>query len=240
MFKSNQINLLKEEFDSNKNSHSYIFYTNDFFCCQNDIYNLIKYIYKCDNLEYLSSDLYVIKSSTKRNIVKEEINGLKDFLKTTTYLNKKKLYLIEEAHKLNTTSANMILKCLEEPTDGVIALFITDNLDAVLNTIKSRCQIVNVFYDKLAQETTFINNELYNLIFYSNKYKTLLNIKKNLEKYDRDQLVDLFKSTINTIISKNEINKLYNIKILNEAITMLNANVNIDYIFDYILLKRSE
>ena len=242
MFISNKFDLLKNEFDNNINSHSYIFYTNDFFSCQNDVYNLVKSIFMKDNLNLLESDFVVIKKNDKKNILKEDMMDLKNFFQNTTYLNDKRVYLIEEAHKLNSTTSNMILKFLEEPLEGVIALFITDNLDMVLDTIKSRCQIINVFYDKINDTKSDLNIEKLNdLLFNKNNYISLIKIKKEFEDLDRNSLIVLFKKDFDIICQETQnYDTLNKIRVLNNAITLLNNNVNIDYVFDYMLLKGSD
>ena len=53
------------------------------------------------------------------------------------------IYIIKNCEKLNSSSANCILKFLEEPEDDIIAILLTDNINMVLPTIKSRCQILN-------------------------------------------------------------------------------------------------
>ena len=52
--------------------------------------------------------------------------------------------IIKETEKLNASSANTILKFLEEPEDGIIAILLTDNRYHVLDTILSRCQILSL------------------------------------------------------------------------------------------------
>ena len=242
MFQSDKFIELKKEFDNKNNSHSYIFYTNDFFSCQKDVYELVRCIFNEKNLNILESDFFVVKKSDKKNILKEDMIDLKNLFQNTSYLNNYRVYLIEEAHKLNSTTSNMILKFLEEPMDGVIALFITDNLDAVLDTIKSRCQIVNVFYDiKTNVDISESVEKLNTLLFNSNKYISLVNIKKEFDGFDRNELIDLFKESLNYYCKKNlEPDILRKINVLNNAITMLSANVNFDYVFDYILLKGSD
>ena len=170
---------------------------------------------------------------------KDDMVDLKSFFQKTSYINNNRIYLIEEVHKLNSTSANMILKFLEEPMKGVIAFFITDNLDAVLPTIKSRCQIVNTFYG----DSKEIDNgnkeylELNKVLFVDNKYYSLLKIKKKYEKKERNELIIMFKDLLeyyyNLDFNKENISR---IKLLNESINLLNCNVNTDYVFDYILL----
>ena len=125
MFNNSDFDLILNDFNNNKNSHSYIFYTNDFFACRNDINNLVKKIFSVEEIDEVLSDFIVISSDDKKNILKDDVYRLKELFQNKSYLNKKRIYLIEEAHKLNPTSANMILKFLEEPSPGVVGLFIT-------------------------------------------------------------------------------------------------------------------
>lgn len=241
MFISETFEEIKNEFNINKNSHSYMFYTNDFFSCQQDINELIKHLFKTDNLELVGADYIVIKRNDKKNILKEDMQNLKNFFQNTSYLNNYRVYLIEEAHKLNSTTSNMILKFLEEPLDKVIAFFITTNLDAVLPTIKSRCQIVNTFYnDPNNMEETDIS-VIKDFLYNNNKYFGIVKAKKYFEKYDRNELIDLFNNYLNSCYMKEfDVNNLAEIKKINKAIGMLNNNVNVDYVFDFIFLESGE
>lgn len=48
--------------------------------------------------------------------------------------------LVEDAHRLNGPSANMLLKTLEEPPPGTHFLLVTHRPEAMLSTIRSRCE----------------------------------------------------------------------------------------------------
>ena len=50
-----------------------------------------------------------------------------------------KVYLIEDAEKMNAAAQNAILKTIEEPPQFAVILLLTNNLDACLPTILSRC-----------------------------------------------------------------------------------------------------
>lgn len=52
----------------------------------------------------------------------------------------RKIYIIHEADRMNVKSANKLLKYLEEPDGHVTAIFITNNINALIPTIRSRCQ----------------------------------------------------------------------------------------------------
>lgn len=54
----------------------------------------------------------------------------------------RKIAIIDDASAMNTESANAFLKTLEEPQPHALLLLIADNLDALLPTIRSRCQTV--------------------------------------------------------------------------------------------------
>ena len=236
MYNNHNFNNIKNDFDNNRNSHSYMFYTNDFFRCRNDVETLIKHLFKNDNIKSFQNDYVVINRSDKKNILKEDMSNLKSFFQNTSYVNKYRVYLVEEAHKLNSSSANMILKFLEEPLDGVIAFFITTNLDAVISTIKSRTQIINVFYETGNSDKVVDFNQIEEF-FSLNKYIAQFKAKDFFKKYDRVQLIDLFTKYLeycySNLIDDNNITR---IKKINGIISLLNNNVGIDYVFDYLFL----
>ena len=236
MFNSAVFNNLQEFFLNNKNSHSYIFYTNNFELCQNDVYKLVKKIFNVNSINLISSDFIVVSKTDKKNILKDDMSDLRNFFQKTSYLNDKRVYLIEEAHKLNSTTANMILKFLEEPLKGVIAFFITTNLDSVLSTIKSRCQIVNCFYEQ-STDVNIDYKELVDNIFINNPYENLFNLKKVFDKFDRSELINIFNDYLNFYYLNFDVKYKNRIFVVNKAINMLNNNVNVDYIIDYISIE---
>ncbi len=63
----------------------------------------------------------------------------------------RKVYILEHVDRMTTQAANSLLKFLEEPPDGVLAILITENSHAVLPTILSRCQILP--FSPLSAET---------------------------------------------------------------------------------------
>lgn len=55
-----------------------------------------------------------------------------------------KVYIIECAETLGDSAANAFLKTLEEPPASVRIVLLTDDYDAVLPTIVSRCQVIRL------------------------------------------------------------------------------------------------
>ena len=128
------------------------------------------------------------------NIVKKEqlIDLQQSFLVKPT-LGKKMVYVINGADKLHVSSANTILKFLEEPSEDIVAILLTDNLQKVLPTIKSRCQNL-IFKNKKEEEINKLD-----ILF--KDYKEKID-----EKEDKEEVVNNFKN--NCISFINQIEKL--------------------------------
>ena len=56
-----------------------------------------------------------------------------------------KIFFFPDAEQLTEAAANSFLKILEEPPPGVVFLFTAVRSDRILPTIRSRCQIYNLF-----------------------------------------------------------------------------------------------
>ena len=143
---------------NNKISHAYLIELNNYDLDLNYIYDFIKMIL-C-NLKYedlVDSDNSIISLIDNRNypdiveiepdgmfIKKEQLLSLQREFSNKSLLDNKRIYIIKQAECLNKSSANTMLKFLEEPEDDIIALLLTNNRYHVLETIRSRCQILNL------------------------------------------------------------------------------------------------
>lgn len=77
-------------------------------------------------------------------IKKEQLEELQQEFSKKSIESENKIYIINGAEKMNLSAANSILKFLEEPEPGIIAILLTDNIYQLLDTIISRCQIVSL------------------------------------------------------------------------------------------------
>ena len=81
-------------------------------------------------------------SKSNKEIIRiEQIRNIKKFLGQKSIESDKKIVLIVDAHLLNEAASNCLLKTLEEPTNGLFIL-LTSNLNLILDTIISRCQLI--------------------------------------------------------------------------------------------------
>lgn len=60
------------------------------------------------------------------------------------YSSKRKIYIVDEAEKMNVQAQNALLKTIEEPASYAVILLLTTNADMFLPTILSRCVRLNL------------------------------------------------------------------------------------------------
>ena len=60
------------------------------------------------------------------------------------YSSKYKVYIVDEAQKMNVQAQNALLKTIEEPPVYAIIILLTTNADSFLPTILSRCVTLNI------------------------------------------------------------------------------------------------
>lgn len=72
----------------------------------------------------------------------DQIRDLQKEMAMRAVESRHKVYIIEHVEKMTTQAANSLLKSLEEPPAGVLAVLLTEQSHAILPTILSRCQIV--------------------------------------------------------------------------------------------------
>lgn len=152
------LNTLYHEYMSNRLSHAFLLETNNQEECLNDLLNFLSKINETDNdeentkLKHLllteSLPSLIIIRPDGNTIKKEQIINLKSSFQTKPIFSKYNMYVILNAEDLNPSSANTILKFLEEPEDNILGFFVTDNKENIIDTIKSRCEIVRVNYQK--------------------------------------------------------------------------------------------
>ncbi len=87
-------------------------------------------------LRIIEADSFIIK---KEQLI--ELQG--DFSKSSIEGNYR-VYIIKDCDKMNKQASNSLLKFLEEPVDGIIAILLTNHFSRVMSTIVSRCQVIHL------------------------------------------------------------------------------------------------
>lgn len=76
----------------------------------------------------------------KKSIGVEEVRNIIAETNKKPFEGNKKVIIIHEMDKMTEAAQNTLLKTIEEPPDGVYILLLCENIESVLDTIKSRCE----------------------------------------------------------------------------------------------------
>ncbi len=80
----------------------------------------------------------------------DEAQNIVKKLSLKSYEGGYKVMIVWMAETLNIAASNKLLKLIEEPPDNTLFIFIVENLEQVIQTIRSRCQIVQ--FSKIHEE----------------------------------------------------------------------------------------
>jgi len=79
-----------------------------------------------------------------KQIKVEAVRNVVGFITESSMRGGHKVAIIDPVEGLNMSGSNALLKTLEEPAGDTVIFLVTDRQDAVLPTIRSRCQILTV------------------------------------------------------------------------------------------------
>lgn len=85
----------------------------------------------------INLDVIEIDAASNRGI--DEMRDLREKIRLTPSLARKKVYIIDEVHMLTTEAANALLKTLEEPPSHVVFILCTTMAEKLPQTVVSRC-----------------------------------------------------------------------------------------------------
>jgi len=83
-------------------------------------------------------------AKASRAILIDQVREVGEFLALAAHRGGRRVVLLAPAEALNGPAANALLKMLEEPPAGAIFIAVTDELDAVIPTVRSRCVLLRV------------------------------------------------------------------------------------------------
>ena len=86
----------------------------------------------------------VIAQAEGRQIKVDQIRHIKAEFSKSGMEGQRKVFIIEDADKMTTNAANSLLKFIEEPGPGIYIFMLTNNKNAVLPTIQSRTQVIEM------------------------------------------------------------------------------------------------
>ncbi|MDO4943518.1 MAG: DNA polymerase III subunit delta', partial [Lachnospiraceae bacterium] len=101
----------------------------------------------CQSCVQMESDNHpdvIYVTHEKAGITVDDIrNQVNQSILVKPYSSDYKVYIIDEADKMNLAAQNALLKTIEEPPAYAVIILISDNKDSFLETILSRCVVLN-------------------------------------------------------------------------------------------------
>lgn len=149
---------LKNSIEYNRLSHSYIFegskgtkrfetallLAKTLLCESKDASN--NPCEKCHQCMRINHDTHPNVFIVRRDGEKIKKKQMKDLLTEFSRASVEKgprIYIIDEAERLNVESANTLLKTMEEPGQDIYQILVTDQINSLLKTIVSRAQVIH-------------------------------------------------------------------------------------------------
>ena len=158
------------------------------------------------NIKIIEKEIDNKTGKIKTNITIDQIRRLKTFLNSTSIIqNSSKIVIIDSADYLNISSANSMLKILEEPKENTYIFLISNQISLLLPTIRSRCLKIKFNTHNLTNFTNIIkdnidgiSNEEINFYFeltYGSPGTTIL--------YYINDFLDIFQLSIKCLLSND-------------------------------------
>lgn len=244
------------EINNKKLSHAYLIETYDYKNINNLVNELLKFLLCSDKIKNHDENCklchlidekeypdikYIIPDGA--SIKKEQLLNLMDEFKNKSMYNNKQIYIIEDATKLNQSSANTMLKFLEEPEENIIAILIASSRYKVIDTILSRCQVISL--KKMDEE--FFDDDILNLVsIICDKKKSFFGIDNLIEIIpDRVTAMEKLKKAEALLFSKiddeymglSSSQVISVISVIERIVERLEFNVNYKLIIDDMLVS---
>ena len=158
------------------------------------------------NIKIIEKEIDSKTGKIKTNITIDQIRRLKTFLNSTSIIqNSSKIVIIDSADYLNISSANSMLKILEEPKDNTYIFLISNQISLLLPTIRSRCLKIKFNTHNLTNFTNIIKNNIdeisneeinfYFELTYGSPGNTIL--------YYNNDFLDIFQLSIKCLLSND-------------------------------------
>ena len=92
----------------------------------------------------LATDLHVISRGERATL---GVDAVREMIGDTSMSSTEfdhKIYIFEEAHTMTPGAQNALLKIMEEPPDGVQLILLTESIDSMLTTVRSRARLLRM------------------------------------------------------------------------------------------------
>lgn len=199
---------LENAIKSNKISHSYMFLGTEGIGKRQVAIEFAKNIFGTENDINNNPDFKIIEPDGN-SLKIEQIREMQSKIIEKPIMSNKKVYIINDSDKMTTEAQNCLLKTLEEPPEYVVLILIGKNENSFLETIKSRCMVLNFNKIKDEQILKFLKENYDTDI----KSKTIINafqgsIGKAIKIKDKQKEYEEIEDIISNVENRDKIDVL--------------------------------
>ncbi|AKA49934.1 hypothetical protein VO56_01535 [Mycoplasmopsis gallinacea] len=171
MLSQKVINDLKNAKANNMLSHLYILEASPILEIHNDLLIFLNELFELNltslDPENLAQNLYYIDG--KNHKIEKEI--VQQFFYNASFREsgnpKEKIILIENIENASLSVLNSMLKNIEEPTDNLVIILTTNNINKVLPTIISRAQVIKIIPENpvnIYNQINFLDDNIHKIL----------------------------------------------------------------------------
>jgi len=171
-----QRKILAASFKNNRMAHAYLFLGKEgvgkkllavefarLVNCENPDFNSFQACSMCESCEKqarsLNPDIITIEPDGSTIKTKQIVELLQE-QSFSSFYNKYKFVIINNAEKITKDAVPRLLKTIEEPASKSVYILIASNYNFILPTIRSRCQVVKFGYLTASQVKEILSKEV--------------------------------------------------------------------------------
>lgn len=160
-----------------------------------------EFAYKILNIEKRKEHIDIVNyKSDKASFGVDLVRSIIEEANKKPYEGDKKVIIIHNGEKLTVAAQNALLKTIEEPLLGVFIIILSSNIDSILETIRSRCQIHRLAPLSKEEISLYINSHYKEID--KDLYKTLISFSEGIPgRVDKFMKDSVFKEIRNTVIA---------------------------------------
>lgn len=182
----NALEMIEKEVENNNICHAYLLIAGDRLLLENIVGHFIS------KTDCLKEDVSIVDQDENQSMNKSSeitIESIRAFIHDLALSphGKLRIGIIKGAERLNKSSANILLKTLEEPPGNVI-IILTSITPNIIATIQSRCRVIRFNSEIQASSNTFSYQEFLEQPFYKNV--------QEIEKIVKENQIQLFLSDL--------------------------------------------
>ncbi len=132
---------LEKDIKLNKINHAYFFECNDE---RKALEEAKEFAQKILGKKLENNSDYVLVNTEEKAIKVDEIRELQKDISKKPILAERKVYIINEANKLNVAAQNCLLKTLEEPPQYAVIILVSSSVYSVIGTVRSRVKTIKI------------------------------------------------------------------------------------------------